>query len=227
MWLETVFSAGFILLTIVVSMKLFRSKIYNIAIVHLTSKWYKEVLALVDNNTKILDIGIGTGQALIKNKSVLIEKGITVEGVDYDLDYVNQCRTHIKAEGLQHSITVCHKSILDYNGGPYDAIYFSGSLMILPDPVHALNHVKRMLSENGKIYVTQTIETNRSNVLRLMKPLLKYVLTIDFGNVTYEEDLLDAFKTTNLTVRLNKAICGTSIGDARSFRLFVLESIVS
>lgn len=119
-----------------------------------------------------------------------------------------------------------HKSILDYDGGPFDAIYFSGSLMILPNPVDALNHVKQMLKNSGKIYVTQTIETNRSQFLRLVKPLLKYVLTIDFGNVTYEDDLLDAFKATNLKVRTNKAICGTSMGDARSYRLFVLEPIV-
>lgn len=122
---------------------------------------------------------------------------------------------------------MCHKSILDYAGGPYEAIYFSGSLMILPDPVQALNYVKGMLSESGKIYVTQTIETNRSPFVRLMKPLLKYFLTIDFGNVTYEDDVLGAFKATNLKVRMNKTICGTSMGDARSFRLFVLEPIVN
>lgn len=163
---------------------------------------------------------------MIRNQSILIDKSITVEGVDYDSDYVNECRTRIKAEGLENRITVCHKSILDYNVGPYDAIYFSGSLMILPNPVHALNHVKQLLSESGKIYITQTIETKRSHFLRLVKPLFKYVLTIDFGNVTYEDDLLEAFKATKLKVRTNKAICGTSIENVRSYRLFVLEPIV-
>lgn len=270
MWLEIVFSAGLILLTIAVAMKLFRSKIYNILIVHLTSQWYvilefkksipemmmmkksciqknryAEVIALLGNNKKVLDVGIGiitvicytylyplvkkihlgTGQALIKNKSALIASNITVDGVDYDSDYVKECRMHIKNEGLQNYITVCHKSILDYSDGPYDAIYFSASLMILPNPVHALNHVKSMLSENGRIFVTQTIETNRSFLIELVKPLLKYIVTIDFGYVTYEDDLLAAFKEANLKVQINKPISGTSIGDTRSFRLFVLESI--
>lgn len=130
---------------------------------------------------------------------------------------------HIKSESLQNYITVCHQSILDYKGGPYDAIYFSASLMILPNPVHALNHVKNMLNENGKIFVTQTIETNRSFLVELVKPLLKYVLTIDFGHVTYEEDLLAAFKEANLKVQVNKSISGTSIRDRRSYRLFVLD----
>lgn len=132
---------------------------------------------------------------------------------------------HIKTEGLHNYITVCHKSILDYSGGPYDAIYFSASLMILPNPVDALNHVKNMLTENGRIFVTQTIETNRSFIVELVKPLLKYILTIDFGNVTYEDGLLAAFKEANLRVQINKPISGTSISDTRSFRLFVLESV--
>lgn len=161
----------------------------------------------------------------MKNKSALIEKRITVDGVDYDSDYVKECRMHIKTEGLQNYVTVCHQSILDYSGGPYDAIYFSASLMILPNPVHALNHVKSMLTENGKIFVTQTVETNRSFLMELVKPLLKYILTIDFGNVTYEDNLLAAFKDANLRVQLNKSISGTSARDRRSFRLFVLESV--
>ena len=143
---------------------------------------------------------------MIKNKSSLIQKNITVDGVDYDLDYVRECRKHIKTEGLQNYITVCHKSILDYTGGPYDFIYFSASLMILPSPVDALKHVKNMLTENGRIFVTQTIETKRSFIVELVKPLLKYILTIDFGNVTYEDSLLAAFKEANLKVQINKPI---------------------
>lgn len=81
-----------------------------------------------------------------------------------------------------------------------------------------------MLTENGKIFVTQTIETNRSFLIELAKPLLKYILTIDFGSVTYEDDLLAAFKEANLNVQINKSISGTSTRDTRSFRLFVLES---
>lgn len=97
--------------------------------------------------------------------------------------------------------------------------------MILPNPVDALNHVKSMLVPNGKIYITQTIETNRTLLVQLFKPLLKYISTIDFGNVTYEDDLLNAFKAANLEVQLNKPISRTTLSSARSFRLFVLKPI--
>lgn len=161
----------------------------------------------------------------MKNKSIIIEKDLKIDGVDYDVDYVKECQSNIRKSMLQDYITVYHTSILDFHGGPYDAIYFSASLMILPNPVQALSHVKNMLTPSGKIYVTQTIEKNRSFFVELIKPLLKYISTIDFGNVTYEDDLLTAFKQANLNVKLNKPISGTSMGDARSFRLFVLESL--
>jgi len=63
-----------------------------------------------------------------------------------------------------------------------------------------------------------------SFLIEFVKPLLKYILTIDFGNVTYEDELLIAFHRANLKVQLNKSISGTSITDARSYRLFVLSS---
>lgn len=160
----------------------------------------------------------------MENKAIIIKKDLRIDGVDYDLDYVKECELNISRRRLQKYITVSHQSILDYHGGPFDAIYFSASLMILPNPVQALNHVKNMLTANGKIYVTQTIQTNRSFLIECVKPLLKYISTIDFGSVTYEDDLLSAFKQANLTVQMNKAISGSSIRDARSFRLFVLES---
>lgn len=162
---------------------------------------------------------------MIANKSIIVEKELKVDGVDYDLDYVKECKLHIGKEKLQKYITVSYKSILDYNGGPYDAIYFSGSLMILPNPVDALNHVKNMLGPNGKIYVTQTIETNRSPIIEFVKPLLRYICTIDFGNVTYEDNLLIAFEKAKLNVQINKPISNSSIRGSRSFRLFVLQSV--
>lgn len=61
--------------------------------------------------------------------------------------------------------------------------------MIMPDPVAALVHVAGLLKPGGQIYVTQTFEKEYNAVLSTVKPLLKYLLTIDFGKVTYEKDV--------------------------------------
>jgi hypothetical protein len=71
--------------------------------------------------------------------------------VDYDPDYVSSCDAGIKAAKLEGVVSVHNCSIYDYKGGPYDAVYFSGSLMLMPDATAALKHVATLLSPGGKM----------------------------------------------------------------------------
>jgi ubiquinone/menaquinone biosynthesis C-methylase UbiE len=66
--------------------------IYDAAIIKMTKVWYREVLKRLPNNVRVLDVGIGTGTALLCNKDILQSKKITVVGIDYDADYVEKCR---------------------------------------------------------------------------------------------------------------------------------------
>ena len=43
---------------------------------------------------------------------------------------------------------------------------------------------------NEKIYITQTFQISKSPITEIIKPLLKTLIRIDFGVVTYESDLL-------------------------------------
>ncbi|CAI5745771.1 unnamed protein product [Peronospora destructor] len=201
-----------------------RARIYDAIIVKLTTDWYAEVLERLPNGSKFLDVGIGTGLALINNRQQLKLKQINVDGVDYDKDYVVRCQVLVKEKQLTSLVQVHHASIYDFQDGPYDAVYFSSSLMLMPDAVKALQHCMGMLKQKtGCIYVTQTIQTRHSRLMEIVKPLLKFLTTIDFGAVTYEEDLLITFKKAGLTLREHVPISGTTMTSTRSFRLFVLE----
>lgn len=206
------------------ALRLLRARVYDALIVNLTTGWYEHVLKRMAPNSKLLDVGIGTGLALANNRALLVSKNITVDGVDYDLDYVKRAHVLLKDHRLDTVVKAHHASIYDYQGGPYDAVYFSSSLMIMPDPVAALKHTMAMLKPGGKVYVTQTIQTKRSKLVELGKPLLKFLTTIDFGNVTYEKDLLANFKKAGLTLVENVAISGSTMTSTRSFRIFVLEA---
>ncbi|TMW56900.1 hypothetical protein Poli38472_002825 [Pythium oligandrum] len=204
-------------------LRLFRARVYDTLIVNLTTEWYEHVLTRLPTKANLLDVGIGTGLALANNKALITSKELTVDGVDYDLDYVKRCLGLMKKEGLDDAVRVHHASIYDYRGGPYDAVYFSGSLMIMPAPAQALKDAVSMLKPHGRVYITQTIQTKRSILAEYGKPLLKFLTTIDFGQVTYEEDLLLAFKKAGLSVVENIAISGSTLTSTRSFRLIVLK----
>lgn len=208
----------------------YRPFVYDFLIVKMTSEWYRAVLEKLPPNSIILDVGIGTGSALFAHEELLRSKHITIIGVDYDLDYVRLCQENIRQRNLQPHVSVYHQSIYDFQPPEktplFDAIYFSGSLMIMPDPTRALQHVKSMLkpTPGGKIYVTQTFEEKKNLVMELMKPLLKFLTTIDFGQVTYASEFFASFERAGLRVVDDVVISsGATSHTGRSVRLVIGE----
>jgi SAM-dependent methyltransferase len=165
-----------------------RSAIYDAAIVGMTTDWYRAVLRRLPVGCRLLDVGIGTGAALIANADLLVEKDVRVVGVDVDAAYVERCRRAIAQHGLADRVTVRLESIDTHQAAPYDAVYFSGSFMLLPDPIGTLRHVRSLVVPGGPVYFTQTFEHRRSRAVELVKPLLRRLTGIDFGRVTYEAD---------------------------------------
>jgi SAM-dependent methyltransferase len=177
-----------------------RAAIYDAAIVRLTAAWYRAVLARVPHGCHLLDIGIGTGSALLANAGLVNERDLRVTGVDIDADYVTRCRAAVARDGLQARVEPRLESIYDHRGGPYGAAYFSASFMLLPDPPAALRHVATLLAPGATLYFTQTFEHRRSTSIERLKPLLRKLTTIDFGRVTYEADFRRTLAAGGVTV---------------------------
>ncbi len=180
------------------AIKALRARIYDAAIVQMTAAWYRAVIDRLPLHCRLLDVGIGTGSALLASAALIVEKDLHVTGVDVDAAYVERCRRAVLQRRLQDRVAVRLESIYDHHGGPYDAAYFSGSFMLLPDPPAALRHVGALLAPVGRMYFTQTFERQRSPILEVIKPLLRLVTTIDFGRVTYETDFRSALAAGGL-----------------------------
>mmetsp|Transcript_26885 Transcript_26885/g.104342 ORF Transcript_26885/g.104342 Transcript_26885/m.104342 type:complete len:152 (+) Transcript_26885:1905-2360(+) len=91
-----------------------RASIYDAFIVSFTAKWYSAVLNRLPEGAHILDVGIGTGTALLRNASQIRDKKIRVTGVDYDQSYVLKCKKEIAEHDLEQSVSVVHASIYDF-----------------------------------------------------------------------------------------------------------------
>lgn len=165
-----------------------RAFIYDSTILPLPSRWYGSVLERLGYGEHLLDVGIGTAGALARNRAEVRARHLRVTGVDIDADYIKKARSRIRKAGLEACVEVQLESVYHHRGGPYDAVYFSSSFMLLPDPQGALEHVGALLKPGGVVYFTQTFQERRSALLERTKPLLQRFTTIDFGKVTYEED---------------------------------------
>ena len=78
----------------------------------------------------------------------------------------------------------------------FDATYFSGSLSLMSDPVSALRAAALVTKRGGHIYVTQTYQRRRLPLLSYVKPMLKYVTTIDFGALMSVEEAKAIFASS-------------------------------
>jgi SAM-dependent methyltransferase len=176
------------------------------------------VLQRLPDGARLLDVGIGTGAALARCADVVRAKGLDVVGLDIDADYLARCRTRMARAGLAGHVRPELGSVYDHRGGPYEAAYFSASLMLLPDPVAAIKHVTGLLAPGGRVFSTQTFHHRRSALLEWAKPLAKHVTTIHFGTVTYEQEFRKAF--TDAGVELEEL---TTMSSTRrsSYRLAV------
>jgi SAM-dependent methyltransferase len=165
-----------------------RGFIYDTLILRLTSGWYAEVLRRVPEGATVLDVGIGTAGALLANDDLVKRKGLRIVGIDIDADYVARARRRLRDSLLADLAEVRLESVYDHQGGPYDAVYFSGSFMLLPQPEQALRHCRALLNPGGRMFFTQTIQEQPARWMEILKPMLKRVTSIDFGRVTYEDD---------------------------------------
>ncbi len=164
-----------------------RGWLYDRLVAGMTSVWYREVLTRLPRGTRLLDVGIGTGGALVRCADVVRERELSIVGIDVDPDYLTRCERAVRRAGLG-GVRPRLESVYDHRDGPYDAAYFSASLMLLPDPAAALRRVGGLLRPGGALYATQTFQRRRSRLAEQGKPLIRYVTTIEFGRVTYEDD---------------------------------------
>ncbi len=195
-----------------------RARIYDAAILPLTRKWYRAVLDRLHPGAKLLDVGVGTAGALCANADRVRALDLQVLGIDIDPSYIERARQRVTEAGLTDRVELRLQSVYDCHDAPFDAIYFSASFMLLPDPVAALEQVMQQLGPDGRVYFTQTFQDRRSRLMEKLKPLLKKLTTIDFGTVTYEDDFRRTVENAGMEILDMVTLGGHG---SRSYRMIV------
>jgi len=184
-------------------------------------------LEKIPANSKVLDVGIGTGAALVKNADIIRAKNLHVTGIDIDRDYLIKCNKLIQEAALQDRVECLHASGTEYSGGPFDAIYFSGSFMIIPPEIRVamLRNMKTILvsKEKSRFYFTQTFQDKPNWFMEKLKPWLAWLTTIDFGKVTYTSDFIECLWKAGLKHDHVQVISKNHGGTAMLFVVHVVE----
>lgn len=207
----------FILLIFLILGWTFSPQVYDWVILHMTKMWYKELISRLPVGARVLDVGIGTGSALLENVDAVLAKRLYWIGLDIDSNYVKHCRQALSDSKLRDCSAVLEADIYDSNALSsklnqiippsqsekkvlFDAVYFSGSFSLLPQPALALEIAKGMLRPGGRIYITQTFQHKSLPLFGIIKPALKYFTTIDFGRLFFTKDVAEIIRNGGLTL---------------------------
>ena len=202
----------------------FSAQIYDWIIIKMTKVWYRELIKRLPEGARVLDVGIGTGTALLSNADAVLAKKLEWIGLDVDRSYVRHCNESLVSSSLRDHASAALASIYDedaliaikkaragtdrfsLSSGSkaepllFDCVYFSGSFSLLPDPEQALRMAKSALKPGGRIFITQTFQHKAPPLFGQLKPLLKYLTTIDFGRLFFARQVEGIVRDSGLTL---------------------------
>ena len=207
-----------------------KAEVYDFLIIRMTSKWYSAVLARCVGGARILDVGVGTATALAWNKEIIQQKNLVVVGIDYEPTYIRKAGDVVQKAGLAEHVKLNCISIYDpkmrmvFTGAArFDAVYFSGSLTLMPDPAAALKCAASMLTDGGLIYVTQTFQNRPSPIMERLKPILRRFTSVDFGRVVYYSQVQQIVSKAGMQILEDNPIPGSIDTPAQTARLLILK----
>ena len=183
--------------------------LYQLLIRRITNECYRNALDYFPNGSTILDVGIGNGIMIETFHSLIKSKTLKITGIDIDGDYLRHCRQLIRKNQLEDYIEVYHGPVESYDPVRkrcFDFVLFSMSFMLLSDQQLVLDRIKDWLKPGGEIVFVQTMYKERTRLVDIIKPKLKYLTTIDFGKATYERDFFALLNENGLAVREDRVL---------------------
>lgn len=105
-----------------------------------------------NNYSKVLDLGCGNGRHLI----FFAEQGFDVTGIDISREAIEIAGAWINKKGLNAELIVGDVKSLPFDENSFDLIISYGVLDHIPfsDAVVAIDEIKRVLSNNGMLFLT-------------------------------------------------------------------------
>lgn len=183
--------------------------LYNVILGDVTKLCYRNCLDYFQDGTAVLDVGIGNALMIENNHELIRQKGLRITGLDVNERYIEQARERVQRYGLQDRIQIHHCGVEEFHPPHeegFDYVLFSMSFMLLPQQKEILERAGNWLSPQGEVVFFQTMFQDKSILLDWIKPRLKYVTSVDFGEAVYEVDFFQLLRSSGFTVTRDRML---------------------
>ena len=145
----------------------------------------------IDNNSRILDVGCGTGQTAAYLAS---EYGVTVTGIDLHPIMVEKAKKRMKKEHLPVEILQCSIEKVPLQDDTFDFV-LSESVLSFVDKPTSLSEIYRLLKDDGQLIaieftINKPLETAIENEIKQF---------YGFESLLTEKDWIHHFKQAGFT----------------------------
>jgi ubiquinone/menaquinone biosynthesis C-methylase UbiE len=153
-----------------------------------------KILDTVPDNSRILDVGIGTGYTYTKNADIIKKKNIRIVGVDIDDEYVRQAKHAMIDASLDEYVNVIRGDIYEVKNSllsdkSFDYVMFSDSYAVIPNVHGMCTFCEKFLKPSGSMLVTSTLFEEYNYYVNWIKERIVCVTTIDFGKMMIKSEL--------------------------------------
>ena len=182
---------------------------YNFILGDVTKLCYRNCLDYFQDGAAVLDVGIGNALMLEKNHELIRQKGLRITGLDVNERYIEQARERVQRYGMQNQIQAHHCGVEEFrppHKEGFDYVLFSMSFMLLSQQKEILERIRNWLAPQGEVVFFQTMFQDKSILIDWIKPRLKYITSVDFGEAVYEADFFQLLRSSGFTVTRDRML---------------------
>jgi len=175
-----------------------------------TPKLFYHFLKTLENNSIILDVGIGNGACYDKdyNINIIKQKNLKIIGIDIDKDYIDMCKQRVISNNLQNYLSVQLIDLFKFKSDiKFDHIVFTESAPLMSKDliIKMINYIdNNLIKLSTKIHFINNLNDN-PHILVNLKSIIKYIpfINVDFGNILNRKFFYDIASNTYYKININ------------------------
>ena len=199
-----------------------RRTFYGPLIASYTSTLYRKFLESCMEDTRILDIGIGNGDALCQSADIIKKANLYIVGIDICEESLAECEENLKAHGLSEHVQVgLAEDVLHDNTPPFDYAYLSNSYSVIKD-VQSIIELAFSKTKDSQCTISLALYEKPSWIGSFIKRSLTRILGFDCGRYITHSDLASELTDMKASVVEKNYTCSNKVIGINMADLFTL-----